>query len=309
MRYSKLDANKAKSIVAEAFTGGVMQSNEDNAVIKNMTAANGAIAGYVNDRNNTIRVNNPFNYYLAEPLINTLKSFNDPRLKYIAARYTPFQSTAPTIANPDTTMANQYGFPIGYSDATISTYPGYRPPVGTGQDYSQINFNVVGNQTAPILLVTHAQTKLLLAEASFRGWLSGLANAKSAQEYYEEGVKASMDAYTLFPNTQPIPAQLQNQYLTVPGVAYNSADALMLINTQYWIESFNNGYEAWSNFRRSGYPTLSPNKFNNNLNGGFIRRFAYPLREVSVNSANYNAAVASIGGQDDLTTRIFWDVQ
>ena len=309
MRYSKLDANKAKSIVAEAFNGGVMQSNADNAVIKNMTAANGAIAGYINDRNNPIRVNNPFNYYLTAPLINTLKSVNDPRLKYIAARYTPFQSTAPTIANPDTTMDSQFGFPIGYSDATISSYPGYRPPVGTGQDYSQINFNVVGNQTAPILLVTNAQTKLLLAEAAYRGWLSGLANSKSAQEYYEEGVRASMDAYTLFPNTAPIPAALQSQYLTVPGVAYNDAEALALINTQYWIESFNNGSEAWINFRRSGYPALSPNTFNNNLNGGFIRRFAYPLREVSVNAANYREAVASIGGEDNLTTRVFWDVQ
>lgn len=307
MRYSKSDPAKAKSIVQEAFNGEVMESNSDNVYIRNMTATAAAVPGYTNNMNNTIRVNNPFNYYLTEPFINQLKSTFDPRLKYIAARYTPFQSTAPSIANPDTLTADQFGFPIGYSDATLKNYPGYRPPVGTGQDYSQINFNVVGNQTAPIMIITNAQTKLLLAEASYRGWITGLAGAKSAQEYYEDGVRASMDEYTVFPNTTPISLANENQYLSQPGVQYNDVDALRLINTQYWIESFNNGYEAWSNFRRSGFPALSPNLFNNNLNGGFIRRFAYPLREVSINSANYNAAVASMGGKDDLTTRVFWD--
>ncbi|MBD0279920.1 MAG: SusD/RagB family nutrient-binding outer membrane lipoprotein, partial [Flavisolibacter sp.] len=133
MRYSKLDPNKAKTIVQEAFTGGVMQSNNDNAVIKYMMAANQPVAGYNNPLNNPIRLNNPYYYYLTEPLINQLKSTADPRLKYIAAKY-PNQTTAPSNANPDTTIANQFGFPIGYSDATLSNYPGYRPPVGTGQN-------------------------------------------------------------------------------------------------------------------------------------------------------------------------------
>ena len=35
MRYSKVNPTKAKSIVAEAFAGGVMTSNADNAFVKN----------------------------------------------------------------------------------------------------------------------------------------------------------------------------------------------------------------------------------------------------------------------------------
>jgi hypothetical protein len=35
MRYSKLDPAKAQAIVAEAFAGGVMASNADNAHVKN----------------------------------------------------------------------------------------------------------------------------------------------------------------------------------------------------------------------------------------------------------------------------------
>ncbi|MBE7173038.1 MAG: SusD/RagB family nutrient-binding outer membrane lipoprotein [Williamsia sp.] len=310
MRYSKLDANKAKSIVQDAFNGGVMQSNADNAIVRNMDDAGLPITGYNSAVNNTIRTVNPFNYYLAEPLVTKLKSYTDPRLKYISARYTPNQNTAPSVTNPDTTLANQYGFPIGYSDATLSTLPGYRPSAGQGQDYSQINFNVAGNSTAPMPIITNAQTKLLLAEAAYKGWLTGLAGALTAQQYYEAGIKASMDEYDVYPSTikpKAVPTNLQDQYLTVPGVSWNNADALNQINTQYWIASFNNGYEAWSNWRRSGFPVLLPNKFNNNLNGGFIRRFAYPLREVSANEANYTQAVTSIGGKDDLTTQVFWD--
>jgi hypothetical protein len=306
MRYSKADPNKAKTIVAEAFNGGVMQTNADNAVIKNMTDAGAPLVGYTNGRMGTIRTQNPFNYYVAEPFVDTLKRYKDPRLKFIAARYAPNQSTAPSILNPDTTMANQFGFPIGIDQANFSlTHPSYRAPVGTGQNFSQPNYNVVANTTTPSLVVTNAQTKLLLAEAAFRNWLP--AGAKTAKEYYEEGIKASMDAYTLFPNTTPIPASVQNQYLTNPGVAWDNANALNQINTQYWIESFNNGYEAWSNWRRSGYPLLKPNLFNNNLNGGFIRRFSYPQDEQTTNEINYLAAKAGLGGPDFLTTRVFWD--
>jgi hypothetical protein len=154
-------------------------------------------------------------------------------------------------------------------------------------------------------VITNAQTKLLLAEAAVRGWLP--AGAQTAQQYYEAGIRASMDAYTVFPNTTPIPASVQDQYLAAPGVAWNNADALQLINTQYWIECFNNGYEAWCNWRRSGFPVLKPNLINNNLSGGFIRRFSYPQDEQTTNRTNYQAAVAGLGGPDFLTTRIFWD--
>ena len=305
MRYSKVDPNKAKTIVTEAFNGGVMQTNADNAVIKNMTDAGAPIVGFANGRMTTIRVQNPFNYYVAEPFVDTLKRYKDPRLKFIAARYAPNQDVAPSNLSPDTTMANQFGFPVGIDQANFPlTHPSYRAPVGKGQNFSQPNFNVVANTTTPSLVITNAQTKLLLAEAAFRNWLPG---GKTAKEYYEEGIRASMDAYTLFPNTTPIPAAVQDQYLTNPGVAWDNANALNQINTQYWIESFNNGYEAWSNWRRSGYPLLKANLFNNNLSGGFIRRFSYPQDEQTTNRINYQAAVAGLGGPDFLTTRVFWD--
>jgi hypothetical protein len=317
MRYTKIDQNKAKAIVLEAYNGGVMQTNSDNVYIRNNN--NGApIVGF-NNGSGGIRTTSYF-YYVAKPFVDRMKALSDPRLKYYVANYNPFQSTAPNIANPDTTTANQFGFPIAQSDATINASPDYRPgtpagpgnnpPASTGLNYSQVNYKVVANALSPQMLITNAQTKLLLAEAAFRNYLP--AGALTAQQYYEAGIRASMDELNLFPNVQTpsaIPTALQDAYLTHPSVAWNPATALEQINTQYWIESFTNGYEAWNNFRRSGYPTLTPNSWNNNLSGGFIRRFGYPLRERDLNFVNYSEAVASLGGPDNLTTRVFWDAQ
>jgi hypothetical protein len=310
MRYSKSDPNKAKTIVQEAFTGGVMQSNADNIYVRNTTDVGLPDANFTNGRMGGVRGTNPYTYHVAEPIVTTLKNLADPRLKFIAAYYAPLQSTAPNVTNPDTITANQFGFPVGFQVGQnwSPSSPGYRAPTGTGQSFSQLNYNVVANSTTPSLIITNAQTKLLLAEAAFRGWLPG--GAKTPQEYYEEGIIASMDAYSIFPNTAgALPtATEKSNYLANPGVAYNATDALNLINTQYWIECFNNGHEAWSNWRRSGFPVLQPNLFNNFLGGGFIRRFTYPINEQTINPVNYQAAVASMGG-DLLTTRIFWDTQ
>ena len=86
---------------------------------------------------------------------------------------------------------------------------------------------------------------------------------------------------------------------------------LAQINTQYWISSFLNGPEAFANFRRSGFPALTPNPYgqpgNPDVpNGTFIRRLTYPTAEFSVNTVNVNAAIASQGA-DKLSTRVWWD--
>jgi Starch-binding associating with outer membrane len=296
MRYSKIDVAKATSIAQEAFAGGVILSNSDNVVVTqyNNTVQN----GFSNLQRNV----SPYFYYLAEPFVNQLKSTGDPRLKYIGASYALPQSITSTR---DTTTANQYGFPIGYDAVSVLTYPGYRGTKGGGQNYTQLNYDVMISTVAPVFFITNSQTQLLLAEAKFRGWIT---SATTTQQYYEAGVKAAMDEWALFPGTfSPAVSDAEkNGYLLNPAIAYNDANALKLINTQYWIESMTNGPEGFANWRRSGFPVLQPNMYNNNLNGGFVRRMAYPNAEQAQNPANYNAAVASMGG-DGLTQRVFWD--
>lgn len=294
MRYSKLNPVKAQSIVAEAFAGGVMTSNSDNAYVK----YDGTV--YTQGDNAALRNFSQYNY-AAEPFVNQLKSTNDPRGKFILANFAKPGSVS-SQPNPDTVLANQFGVPIGKTDAQlIATGRGARQD---GLNYSQFNVWTIASPAAPDFYVTYAQTSLLLAEAAVRGWIPG--GDAAAQTYYENGIRADMAVYALYPGTAPISTAEVNAYLADPNVAYNPTDALKLINTQYWIVNLRNGTEAFANFRRSGYPVLSPNTVNNKLNGGFVRRLSYPDAEASANTANYNAAATAIGG-DKLTSRVFWD--
>ena len=298
MRYSKIDATKAASIAQEAFTGGVILSNSDNVVV---TQYNGTVP---NSFSNLQRNISPYFYYLAEPLINQLKNTADPRLKYMGASYA---NPAVITSTRDTTTANQYGFPVGYDAVSVLTYPGYRGVKGGGQNYTQLNYQVMVSTVAPAFFITNAQTQLLLAEAKFRGWIT---SATTDQQYYEAGVRAAMDEWNLFPGTfsPAVSVAEKDGYLLQPAVAYSAANALQLINTQYWICSMTNGAEGFANWRRSGFPALLRNTYNDDLvpGGGFVRRMSYPDAEQAQNNANYLAAKASMGG-DGITQRVFWD--
>lgn len=295
MRYSKTNPTKAEAIVSEAFAGGVMTSNADNAFVK---YGNGA----VHAENNGLRNFSYFNY-AAERFVDQLKSTNDPRGKYILANFDdPGSVTNDT--DPDTDLANQFGVPVGVTSIDLANASGpYRGARGTGLNYSQMNIWTVASPAAPDFWVTYAQTSLLLAEAATMDWIDG-----DAQTYYENAITADLQVYALYPQTSPITDDEIADYLSEPGVAYNDTDALELINTQYWIVNLRNGTEAYANFRRSGYPQLNPNLFNNKLNGGFARRMSFPDREASANAESYAGGAAAIGG-DNLLSRVFWDVQ
>lgn len=295
MRYSKFDAAKAQSIVQAAFAGGVMTSNADNCYLKYNTTYVNPVSQNISTLANT--------YYLAAPFVNQLKNSGDPRLKFISGIYSS-PIAAPTGV-PDTASANQFGLPIGYSSATLSTAPGFRGANGSGYNYSQVNYVIFGSQTAPQFFITYGQTQLLLAEAAYRGWISG---GSTPDVYYANGIRGAMDQWTTYSAAATIPLSTENAFINNPVNAYNTANALNLINTQYWVASWGNGAEAWANFRRSGFPALSPNPIaGQNITSGFVRRYVYPTLELSANLTNYQAAVASIGGTDNMDTRIFWD--
>jgi hypothetical protein len=75
---------------------------------------------------------------------------------------------------------------------------------------------------------------------------------------------------------------------------------------------FPEGQEAWTEFRRTGYPKLFP--VVNNDSGGAIdtkiqvRRLSYPVSEYSANGPAVKAGVALFGGPDKGGTRLWWDV-
>jgi len=298
MRYSKLNPAKAKTIVEEAFAAGVMASNADNAYVKYDGTT------YVETDNNNLRSFSQYNY-AAEPFVNQLKSTKDPRGKFILGTFADPGNPAAVPAVYDTVLNNQFGVPIGKTDGELSLANGGRGGRGAGINYSQMNIWSVASSAAPDFWVTYAQTSLLLAEAANRGWIPG--GDVAAKAYYETAIDADMAVYSLYPVTSPISAADVTAYKNDTAVLYNPADALKLINTQYWIVNIRNGTEAFANFRRTGFPALTPNPVTGVLgSAGFARRLSYPDAEASANTANYNNASTAIGG-DKLTSRVFWD--
>ncbi|GAA0559124.1 SusD/RagB family nutrient-binding outer membrane lipoprotein [Chitinophaga japonensis] len=298
MRLSKVDAATAQSTVQAAVAGGVITANADNAYIRhdpNFTQPIGS----------TLNGSEAANFYLTKPFVDQLRQTDDPRLQAIAIRYVGAGSGAgQTVAAGTTDPAQQIGMPIGHDNGTIiaaATADG----LVSFYEYSQVDRRRMVKISSPVFLVTAAQTNLLLAEARFRGWIG----TGTAAQYYADGIRAHMDQMATYdPNAAVSPTARDNYVAANPLTA---GSELEQINTQYWIASFLNGPEAFANFRRSGFPALTPNPYGqpNNPdvpNGTFIRRLTYPTSELSVNTENVNEAIAR-QGPDKLSTRVWWD--
>src|SRR5690606_41121438 len=114
----------------------------------------------------------------------------------------------------------------------------------------------------------------------------------------------------LYPNAMSASAALTaaNGYLAENPYTPGSFDSEMeQIHTQYWASSFMNNIEVYANWRRTGYPELTPTNYPGNETGGQIpRRLVYLVEEKTLNTENYEAAVAA-QGPDLMLTRVWWD--
>lgn len=298
MRLSKVDAARAQSTVKAAVDGGVITSNADNACIRHD-------ANFTQPIGSTLNGSEAANFYLTKPFIDQLKNTNDPRLPAIAIRYVGAASGAgQTVAVGSTNPTKQIGMPVGYDNGSIVA-KAQADGLASFYDYSQADRRRMLKISSPVFLVTAAQTNLLLAEASYRGWIT----SGTAGQYFSDGIKAHMDQMAVYDPGCTIAATDRDNYIAANPL--QAGDELEQINIQYWIASFLNGPEAFANFRRSGFPALTPNPYGqpNNPdvpNGTFIRRLTYPTSELSVNTKNVNAAIARQGA-DKLSTRIWWD--
>jgi hypothetical protein len=306
MRYAKLDEAKAKAIVQKAVDparGGVITAY--NEIVKiaynNLSPTNGWSTGLTgSERANT---------YVPKAFVDYLKKTHDPRGKYMLVRYT--NPTTSQGTGPNRNLDYQVGLPPGKTGAMLDALAGTdadNPPKASGAyGYSQYNRQILGRTDNPNYLLTSAQTLLLLSEAVVRGYISG-----DAKNYYEQAVRQSFIQFHDYSPEIVITTAEVDAYLLEADVAWDAANALERINEQYWIISFRIFTEAWSNFRRTGYPNeVQPINFpgeDPSVTGGFIRRLVYPVVERTVNTKNYNEVVARIGS-DDLGSRVFWDIE
>ena len=238
--------------------------------------------------------------------------YNDPR---ISKYYSPIN---PALQFPGASHAGEYiGIRIG---SDVKAKPAY-------SGYSVYNYVNTFTSTAPEVFMTPAEVWFLKAEAALRGW----AGASTVQTDYETGIQRSMTQYgvsgaasafiadaTSKPTAYTDPQNPANNSLALSTITIKWDDAatneqkLERIITQKWLAMFPEGQEAWTEFRRTGYPKLFP-VVNNNSNGTIdtkiqVRRLPYPLSEYTANAAAIANGVKLLGGPDNGGTRLWWDV-
>ncbi len=145
-------------------------------------------------------------------------------------------------------------------------------------------------------ILDYSEVRFLLADAAARGYNVG----GSVTEHYEAAIRASFDYWGLSETEA-------TAYLLKPEVAYATAegDFKQKIGTQMWIALFNRGQESWLQWRRFDFPIL--NAAPQLTIEDIPSRFTYPIDEQNRNNASREAAANAIGG-DQLTTKLFWDV-
>lgn len=218
-------------------------------------------------------------------------------------------------------------------DAVSGEYKGIRQGIDIDAKSRYQDYSKLVTFADEIQLMTAAEAWFLKAEAALLGW----TGAGSAKENYETGIKTSFDqhgvggydAYVVDNTKTAIPyvdpnaiASGQNDvpagspYLCDVTVAWDATasdeELLEKIITQKWIAMFPEGQEAWSEFRRTGYPKLFP--VVKNYSDGkisteeFIRRIEFASSEQSTNPNGVERAVDLLGGPDTGGTRLWWDV-
>lgn len=315
MRLTKVDAATAQKYAEKAYAGGTMASIDDNAKVK-ADEAN----GNSNSDVNALLVKDDFREVRwSNTLISYMQSTTDPRVSAVAEIAAGTGKAAnEAYAAGDNTASLQIGMPNGYDQNGGTTdiskapgYPGTSPanPAVTGDvaapdgKYSRPRFAVYDDRSRINMLYTYGESELLLAEAASRGWNTGVAAT-----HYANALAADINSIAQFNAAGAVPAATVATYVATHPLV--PATALQQINMEYFVVTSTtfNFNETWANWRRSGFPVLTPVKYIGQFTDGSIpRRNPYPLGLPSTNAANYNDAVSKLTGGDVFTARVWWD--
>ena len=167
-------------------------------------------------------------------------------------------------------------------DLFVSGDKGFQP----NSFYTTIN--------SPVVYMSYAEVKFIEAEAE----LMGNNDAAAAEAALTEAVEASLSRIT-----ETIDTDYVDTYANFNGLTTDN-ERLERIMTEKYIALYSHGLEAWSDFRRTGFPTITPNPLGSNafnLNGEVPRRLPYPQTEIDLNPTNVPTNAPNF--QD----RFWWD--
>jgi len=157
---------------------------------------------------------------------------------------------------------NNAGVYVGQPNGTIEPNP--------FSAVSQIGTAFRDDPTNPSYLFTYAEVLFIKSEAN---------NDKQA---YLDAIAASCEQHGVAADAT---------FLAAAGAAYDG-NAARARATHKWVALFGDGCEAFSEFRRTGYPSEVVEVPKSSFPGqGVPRRFAYPTSETGNNKANLEAAI------------------
>lgn len=301
MRLTEVRPDLAQEYVNKAIAGGVITEDQDIAKInysgsgteaeRNPKAYHLWITDYLNPQQN--RKNREGGKYSAT-FIDLLKETNDPRLPAISVVWRPSDQDG-KLVDMYTDPEMQEGLESGVHFNTPANFA----------DLSEPHPNTVLSFDSPVLVMTNAEVYLLLAEAALRGWYTG--NEEAA---FNNAVRAGMRQWALFGSEAVIPTDDIEAYLAENPYPAGGTfeERLERISTEKWTSLFLDGFEVWANWRRTGYPDLTPANYPGNITGGTIpRRYIIPDSELNDNNENFLEALERQGVGNDYTSTVWWD--
>ena len=340
MRISNVNPTKAQTEFENALAanGGVITDASSDALIKYMTIAfSFGQEAYSDYRGNSLSqllfgndpANNPS--YLCSTFFNQLYNSGDPRTFKISRCYYDglMSATSPDNRVDITQEMIEKGiafsprdpgayswepWPTGY-DSDICAELAVNNPSVTATMAREVEPKLANNflkSDNPGVVMTSAEVKFLMAEATVKKWNVG---SVSAEDLYKQGVRAAIDFLTdNYGCTATIDAEFDAFIQDKGAFGHTDNQKLEAINTQAWILHFTNPAECWANVRRSGYPKLkSPAEygFGQYLTGGteIPVRLCYPVLESSYNKKSYNEAIERMGGTDNWHSLLWWDTE
>jgi hypothetical protein len=225
---------------------------------------------------NYYNVTKRFDYAVTKTMTDWLANNNDPR------------------AAANVYGTSSIGFPYGLSRADAVAF------ANANTKYAQL-LNGAGASTAtdafPVLM--SSEIFLARAEAAQLGWTTEVAGT-----LYATGIQEAFKFWKVYDATS------YATYMASPNIDLSGGNALQKICTQEWVSHFPAGERGWIDWRRTGYPALTPAPAG--VSTDIPRRFAYGPNEYSYNPTNTTAAGAQYSasdGADSQHGRIWWDKQ
>lgn len=222
------------------------------------------------------------NYLFAnDRMVSMMVGKSDPRLPFY---FTPF----PFNSAPATYKGVKPGDPVGIAYSRVHSY---LRGTATGTPVMQANGGILAGAyvysgAAPIRMLTYQEYCFIRAEAALYG------APGDPQAWFTAGITASMQ-------DAGVAAGDITTYLGLNGTLTGTDDQkLQQIIEEKYVAIFGESMEPWTDYRRTGYPTLTAPS--DAVISTVPRSLFYPQSEIDLNP---NAPAQ----KPDLTQKVFWD--